>query len=132
MEDRSGRFLRWVDDSEIDSLLARDLVVMEGSGRRCKLVLKSNRLARDFEGALSIAAINGQQKTTYEERYEQHPCPVVVLKRYDTNDGRFKVWDENLTFEEARRGQMLSKQTKDAIRAARRMREPQEQIARAA
>jgi hypothetical protein len=121
MEDRSGRFIRWVDESELSKLTARGDAALQGNGRRRKVVV--NSLVEKYDGPISIAALNGQQKTTYTEQFATAPKPVTTLKYYDPKDGTFKKWDDNLTFEEARRGFMVSKVTRDRQRATRRMRE---------
>ncbi|MCC6591589.1 MAG: hypothetical protein IT168_33190 [Bryobacterales bacterium] len=120
MEDRAGCFIRWADESELKTLTNKGAIV-QGSGRRRKVVV--NALVEKYDGPISIAALNGQQKTTYTERFSTAPKPVTILKYYDQKEGTFKKWDDNLTFEEARRGLMVSKVTSERERAARRMRE---------
>lgn len=121
MEDRSGRFIRWVDESELPRLTARGDAALQGSGRRRKVIVDA--LVEKYDGPISIAALNGQQKTTYTEQFATAPKPITTLKYYDQKDGTFKKWDDNLTFEEARSGLMVSKVTRDRQRAVRRIKE---------
>lgn len=122
MEDRSGRFLRWVDESEVKALASHPSVVaITGPKNHRKIVV--NSLVEKYDGPASIAALNGQQKMTYTERFAAAPRQLTTLKRFNPHRGTYEEWDEHLTFAEARDGAFESRVTRERRRAARRIAE---------
>ena len=108
------RFVGTVDSAEAAARLVESgLATMKGSGRNAVLVMKEE-VAPSGGGAVG----QGGVKYTYRETYSRGP--LHVLKR--CVGGKYERWDNDLTFDELRRGKVVSQQAKDRRREMRSMR----------
>jgi hypothetical protein len=101
--DRSGQFVGVLTDKEAEELLASGKAYEDSTGRRRKLILKSE-LVESYDGP--VDATDSSQPTTYKEFHAGKK--ITVLKRVNPATGKMERWDNDLTFEELRRGETVS------------------------
>ena len=95
--DSSDRFIRLVPEQQVSKLLELGRISLVGAGRKRKLV--ANGKVSDFEGCNRPG--NAASSTTYIERIEG-AGPLTMLRRYDRDQGIFRAWPEDMTFEQLR------------------------------
>lgn len=110
--DATGEFVRSLNEDEAAKLISDKQATMRVGGRRPVLVLTEQLTVSDLESTSSThGSVFEPVKTTYKESHGGHT--VVMLKRA-TPDGLQK-WDNDLTFDELRRGQIVSATTRHRL-----------------